>query len=549
MAVHKDTDAQKIKAMLNGKPIGTFAVYQKTNSPFYQLASVLPNEILIQEHNYKLDEIITRVYDFPNTLKTPLLPSDIPSAPPSTTKPKEELVSQRYLDGQKASKALEEGADVNGLLLDAVKNLQPEVAAWLLQKGATLDVLEKISMYTPEHVELHNWLDKVVKTTEVTPKTVDDVAIGLGLGYKSANLMVLQAQAVEMSKKLKTASVKVPPFLPIGDYEMHQYLMKAIPGLQKRWEEFLGSFDPTLKDQYMDSNLDASKVPLKISEDGQKIIDDIHKQITDHFTKNPYFTLQIEEWLKKENPDFIIVRSTGKEDSDTNSNAGGNESIPFIKPNAQAISEAMGKVLASYFGEKSVGQRLLAGDRSLFTEKKPFIPCLLQVMIGENVAGVGTKNDEIPRSGVLFTRQQDKAKGVTFIQTGLGNNEGIVSSRVGVDSYFVGEDKHIHGIVRKKATRFVNIEKEGKYLCEPIKNQNQTLENTQALPDDVILDLKQVADDVSANYGIVKGAGEVKAMDMEYTVKLKDKGAAKPVIYLLQARPPQNEKILVNKKI
>ena len=458
---------------------------------------------------------------------------------PPIPKSKPPSPSLKYLQARAVQEALSKGADPNELFIEAFKKEQPEICAWLLKNGASLSALDKIADKTASQMELSEWLSKIVRTKEVTAKSVDDLAIGLGLGYKSANLMVLQAQAAEMSKKLENAEVKVPPFMAIGDFEMQQYLMKAIPELQDLWNQFLDSFDPVLKSQFMDSGKDtaeAARIPLKISEKGQQIIEEINRRITGHFESNPYFTLQISEWLKKENPEFIIVRSTGKEDSDTNSNAGGNESIPFIKPDPTAISEAMGKVIASYFGEKSVGQRLLAGDRSLFNEKKPFIPILLQTMIGESVGGVDSKNEDIPRSGVLFTRQQDKAQGVTFIQTGLGNNEGIVSSRVGVDSYYVGEDKNIHAVVRQKGTRFVSVQEGGSYKCEPIKNNDKVLERSQALPDGVILDLKQVADDVSRNYGEAKGIG-VKAMDMEYTVKLRDKGSDKPVIYLLQARP------------
>ena len=450
---------------------------------------------------------------------------------PSTPAPLNKLA-----EGQKAKEALDKGEKADDLLVDAFKNKQLEVAAWLLRHGANIGALDAITDKTPTQLEICEWLNKLVKATEITPKTMDDFALGLGLGYKSANLMVLQSQADKMTKKLNASSVKVPPFLPIGDFEMQQYLIKAVPQVQKRWEEFLDTFDATLKAEFLKTENDASKIPLKISPKGLEIIADIEQMVTAHFTKNPYFTFQMQTWLEREDPDFIIVRSTGKEDSDTNSNAGGNASIPFVKPDAHEISKAMGEVIASYFGEKSVGQRLMAGDRSLFNEKKPFIPVLLQVMIGENVGGVGSKNDDIPRSGVLFTRQQDKAEGVTLIQTGLGNNEGVVSSRVFVDSYYVGSDKNIHAVVRKKTTRFVSIEDKasGTYKCEAIKNRNPVVENTQALPDNVILDLKQVADDVAENYAAEKGG--FKPMDMEYTIKLNDEDS-KPVIYLLQARP------------
>lgn len=101
---------------------------------------------------------------------------------------------------------------------------------------------------------------------------------------------------------------------------------------------------------------------------------------------------------------------------------------------------------------------------------------------------------------MLFTRQSDKAEGVTFIQTALGNNEGVVSSQVSVDSYFIKEDK-VHAVVRGKETRFVSIQgADGKITVEPIKNKNPQLKMRQALPNNIILDIKRVADDISAIY-------------------------------------------------
>ena len=492
------------------------------------------------------------------TNTTPISTSDSSTTivPPQVKTPAKSTVPlKKFNEMQAVKQKLQEGANITNLLSEAILAENPEIASWLIGQGAKVEdflneCLSKgitITFLTPGQQKLCQWLDKMAHVPELLPANVDKLAlnlgygyINLGYGYKSANLLIMQAKADKMNEKLKASksstTVKVPPFLPIGDFQMQQYLMKALPHLQKQWDEFLDSFDPALKEKFLKP--DASKVPLKISPQGLQIIADINEQVTKFFINNPYYTLQIEEWLKKEKPDFIIVRSTGKEDSDTNSNAGGNASIPFIKPDPHAISEAIGQVLASYFGKKSIEQRLLAGDKSLFTEKTPFLPVLLQVMIGENVGGKDSKHDDIPRSGVLFTRQQDKAKGVTFIQTGLGNNEGVVTSRVTVDSYYVGADKQIHSTIRKKATRFVSIEEEGKYKAEPIKNKDTALENSQALPDHVILALKDVADDIAESYASEKGGA--KAMDMEYTVKLKDKITNNPVIYLLQARPLQN---------
>src|SRR5690606_16762487 len=93
----------------------------------------------------------------------------------------------------------------------------------------------------------------------------------------------------------------------------------------------------------------------------------------------------------------LMVRSTGKEDTKELANAGGNESVSNVSPTAKTILQAIGTVVASYFGKKSLIQRLGAGDTSLF-DPIPFTPVLLQRMIGE-------KDKQIPKCGVMFTEE------------------------------------------------------------------------------------------------------------------------------------------------
>lgn len=449
-------------------------------------------------------------------------------------------VNQIHTDGSMINdelaykKELDAGASKDFLLVKAFHEKKPSVAAWLLNKGADISVLEA---RTREEIKLLSWLTLQLRELPATPENIDHFALDLGGGYKYANLKIMEAKADEMSRKLKSSKVTVPPFLSLGDFEMTHALAQEIPEVFTLWTEFLDTFDSGMKSTFIEKNTakEAAKVPVKISEEGEKKLAEIKEKIINYFDNEPYFSLQMKEWLEKENPQFLIVRSTGKEDSDTSSNAGGNESVPFVEAKSEDISHALGVVVASYFGQKSITQRLAAGDRSVFEDEKPFVPVLLQVMVGENVAGKDSKNEDVPRCGVLFTRQSDKAEGVTFIQTGLGNNEGVVSSQVGVDSYFVKDGK-IHAVVRKKETRFVSIqESSGKYTVAPIANNDRSLEMNQALPNPVILDIKRVADDISESYA--SEAGKAKPMDMEYVVKLKEKGHDKPVIYLLQARP------------
>lgn len=430
--------------------------------------------------------------------------------------------------------------DPQSLLEMTIQDNEPEAALWLLkEKGAKLDPL-LTKAWDKTQKDMIEWLKIATKPINASPENLDHFALDVGYGYKSANLMVMQKKTDEINKTLKTAMVKVPPFLPISDFEMRRYIFSSIPEIETDWKKFLNSFDEATKKQFIKRDPNDAKIPpLKITPEGKNIIEGIQKKVINHFADNCYMTPQIKAWLEKEKPELIIVRSTGKEDTENNSNAGGNDSIPFVKPHPQEISDTIGKVLASYFGEKSVSQRLLAGDHSLFTQDRPFLPVLLQVMVMESGSNDAANKDplDIPRSGVLFTTQKDKAEDVTFIQTGLGNNEGVVTSQVDVDSYFVDKKGNVHTVVKDKKTRFVRVEKNGHYEAAQINNNNPDLQRSQALPNGVVKDLKKVADSVALHYS--KEKGKPKALDMEYTVKLKDKNAGtdKPVIYLLQARP------------
>ena len=100
-----------------------------------------------------------------------------------------------------------------------------------------------------------------------------------------------------------------------------------------------------------------------------------------------------------QNKQLLMVRSTGREDTQELSNAGGNASVASVPPNNTEISNAIKTVLSSYFSEKSIEQRLIGKDKRLFSD--PFMAILLQVMIGENSGGT----TEIPYPALCLVRK------------------------------------------------------------------------------------------------------------------------------------------------
>lgn len=365
---------------------------------------------------------------------------------------------------------------------------------------------------------------------------LDDLALVQGYGYKSANLILLAEHTKKMNRGLNSSVACVPSFFPISDFVMQEELLKAVPDYEKLKSALISSFDSAAVSQFLNPSSDQVQIHLKVSNEGEQILISIQEKIRQFFKTNLYHSQALEDWLQANQSTFLIVRSTGKEDSDTLANAGGNESIPFVNPNRQAISDAIGQVIASYFSVKSIEQRLLAGDRTFFTDEKPFIPVLIQVMIGEDADRNPANDLTIPRSGVLFTHEIDKAEGVTVIEAGLGHNEGVVTNQVSVDTYYVGPSFKIHPVIRKKETRVVAKEgNAGLYKGHLAKSETTKLQNGAVLPDFIIQDLKRIADYLSCFYSNNKTGNQ--PIDMEFTIKLEEDGRDRPVIYLLQARP------------
>jgi hypothetical protein len=223
---------------------------------------------------------------------------------------------------------------------------------------------------------------------------------------------------------------------------------------------------------------------------------------------------EIEEWIGSRSAEFLIVRSTGKEDSDEVSNAGGNLSVPFVEKDIRAISLDIGRVAASYFSEKSIGQRIAARDPSLFGDVHPFVPVLVQECVGELV---GREDGVIPRSGVMFVK-----RGVSEISVGLGHNEGIVSSGVATDTIRFTREGEPRVVVRPKFSRFRGVAKDGREVsCEPCPCTGRVVEDP-ALSEEITKKMQHIAYQIYDFYG--------KEMDVEFTV-VGDQ------IYLLQARP------------
>ena len=212
-------------------------------------------------------------------------------------------------------------------------------------------------------------------------------------GNKTANLHELGriAKALNSEQPGIKNSYAVPTFLGISHDAIVNHLalvpfdeaMSTADYIMQEWERFKQQQSP-----------DATVLTVE----AQRPLDNIRKSITSAFARTPFSSVRSDDFLAtaKERNALLMVRSTGREDSKELANAGGNESVSSVLPEINKISAAMGEVVASYFSERSIGQRLVAKDKKLFAN--PFMPVLLQIMIGERSGG----SDVIPVSGVMF---------------------------------------------------------------------------------------------------------------------------------------------------
>lgn len=235
----------------------------------------------------------------------------------------------------------------------------------------------------------------------------------------------------------------------------------------------------------------------------------IEKIIEQTFNQNPIIVTELNDFLQQVSgeDDLLMVRSTGAEDSKELANAGGNKSIAAVKPNVKSVSQAIGQVIASYFSEKSISQRLLGQDNRIFGQL--FMPVFLQVMI--------TKD---PISGVIFSQEiEGNTPGVTQIQATYGHGEGVVNGLVAVDTFYIGPSNIIHSLIGKKNYRMAPSADLSQ--LERVANKGLIIDNP-CLNAKTILTLKKIAVQAQDYYGY--------PLDIEFVIQANK-------IYLVQARP------------
>lgn len=242
---------------------------------------------------------------------------------------------------------------------------------------------------------------------------IKHLAINEGLGYKTANLQIL-----------KNSEIPVPDFIGISS-DTILTVLRENPDILTSWK----NIQEKIQNNNNSLNEKAVTPPqTSIKQD----LEDLRKKIHDVIIKNNNIIPQ--DFLNK-TTGKVIIRSTGMEDSDELSNAGGNESVPHINPqNKNDVLDAISLVCQSYFSEKSIQQRLNAGDNTVCDKNKdPFVPILIQKMVESPVQD----KHNITFSGVAVIGSKNFGEYINKINIGLGNNAGIVNSIVPTDEILI----------------------------------------------------------------------------------------------------------------
>ena len=334
-----------------------------------------------------------------------------------------------------------------------------------------------------------------------------DYSDELKYGNKTSNLAKI-ARDID-SLKQSGIPVKVPKFYGIGHDEVMAFLShnKFSDKLNDYWEDFK-------KAQHDSEDLtNAGKAALtNIRELLEKALTVNNFSIINNDDRQAELQAFIAE-IAADKSNKLMVRSTGREDTKEMANAGGNESIANVQPNNRAISEAMLRVLQSYFSEKSFQQRIAAGEEKSSLFQNPFMPVLLQIMIGE-------KENRTPVSGVAFSREPfANTKNITAINATFGHGEAVVNGIYPVDSFYITANNLIYPILRYKHTRLKP--KVADTGLEAAKNTSMQ-KTTSSLGKETILHIKNIAQ------ALEKSRNE--SVDIEFTT-------LDGQIYILQVRP------------
>lgn len=252
-------------------------------------------------------------------------------------------------------------------------------------------------------------------------------------GFKAANLMFLKDRMPTIQNKVELAGLKVKVEVPRFVIHKHQMIAEHLDQYGKNWRDLHSAFVDSYNNQ-----LDHNTLEPETVENLRKL----QSYIIETFIKYPFSDEALNDFLK--DISLVMVRSTGiNEDKVDMANPGGNLSLVA---EAKDVSTSIGMVPASIVSEKSLLQRLKAGDRSI--TEVPIMPVLIQTLVGEGLDQTRGTNKVV--SGVIYTND-----GAMRIQSAPGHGEYVVNSKGPTDNYYISREAVIYSEIRPKGNRLV----------------------------------------------------------------------------------------------
>jgi hypothetical protein len=369
-------------------------------------------------------------------------------------------------------------------------------------------------------------LERKIKAS-LPPLPKNDFAKSKTFGDKHATQLLMHA----LFSHVPDIQVKVPEMEGVSSQQIEAFLEEEAPEVLSNWEELkaLCKDEASFKED-----------PLV-----KKLLEDIRVRIEESFSKESGFKKLdicfLEKWLKKleSSNQHLMVRSSGAEDSKQVTNAGGNVSVAYVPPKEEALLEAIGKVVRSYFGIESLQNRWNATENPF---QKPLqLSVTLQKLIGEQAGQVSSPHlENIPTAFTLFSNEPLYIGGEAFrvmkIAATFGHGEGIVKSAdISSDSVLVlvseaQPDKLYYFYDHKlKPLRKGPVETKKEIALESLPNP-EALSKKRALTEDQIVALYMAG--VATEHFLEKGP-----LDVEGVIEQGQ-------IYFVQARDIKSQALI-----
>ncbi len=328
--------------------------------------------------------------------------------------------------------------------------------------------------------------------------------------------------------------VEIPIPRGLASSKVVDYLETKHPEIIAQWKNIGAQFTKHQSNQDEEFFLDVPEVKLQLEELQTAIRVAITSAGDDLAALD---ALGIDDdfisWLKALTRDeqYLMVRSSGDEDTKKLANAGGNVSVAYVTPSIKDVMQASGDVVASYFGYLSLKNRILA-DMNPF-EQPLKLSVTIQQLIGEKVGGEKSP-DKVPISLVLFTNEpnyiDDPDMRVMRISATYGHGEGVVGNLgIATETILLIPSRSRPGELiivydnRDKPERLVPVRDEGGNVKLDILDNDKDLRWRRVFDEDMLKRLYELGLKTEAFYG-------GHPTDMEIVVR-------DGTIYPVQARP------------